>query len=315
MLNRATKLPPLDYFLAFEAAAQSGGFANAAQALNIAESAISRKIRLLEQHYDTPLFVRGPRSVELTATGRDLLIQVSRSLEILRDASDDVLSRSNTRSVNLAATNSVAALWLLPKLSQFNKSNSHVTIMLTASDNDQECLSQSMDLTILRGDGEWSGFDARLLFGETVFPVCSKDYLRRNPQAARLAALGTADLIEVDAQHDEWMTWANWMTASGGEKPSNVPAAFFNTYPLAVQAAVDGLGVTLGWGHLVDHLISKGELVRPLGDFAVRTKSGYYLLKRKGSNEFPQRKIVEDWLWKLSDARRRYAAEAKLVSE
>ncbi|NCW55397.1 MAG: LysR family transcriptional regulator, partial [Rhodobacteraceae bacterium] len=52
-----------------------------------------------------------------------------------------------------------------------------------------------------------------------------------------------------------------------------------NTYPLSIDAAVSGLGLALGWGHLVDHLIEDGKLVRPLQSVSVRTEFGYYLLK------------------------------------
>lgn len=69
-------LPPLDYLLAFEAAAKAQSFVQASKVLNISETAISRKVRLLEQHYDVPLFVRGHRSVSLTQQGAILLATV-----------------------------------------------------------------------------------------------------------------------------------------------------------------------------------------------------------------------------------------------
>lgn len=300
-------LPPLDHFLAFEAAAKAGSFARASVELNISESAISRKVRLLEQHFNQPLFVRGHRSITLTDQGKHLLKSVGRSMDILRDASTDMLSQTRKSSVRLAATNSVAALWLLPRLRRFNRANAQVKIMLTASDSDEECLSNDMDLSILRGDGDWPGFDAEMLFGETIFPVCAPQYLSRHPHAASAQQLPGLDLIEVASSHTEWMDWRTWL----GQR--NIPAgplersAIFNAYPLAIQAAQDGLGIALGWGHLVDHLLDSGKLVRPLPDHRVRTKSGYYLLKSRRSRDFSERQIVEDWLLKTSAARKRYA--------
>lgn len=306
MLQKRNVLPPLDYLVAFEAAAQAGGFAGAARKLNISETAISRKVRLLEQHYDVPLFVRGHRSVELTTQGHMLLEQVAVSLEGLRDISHQMLAQQQKNTVTLAATNSVAALWLLPRLRRFNAANTRVKISLVASDSDEECLAETSDLVILRGDGDWTGYTARLLFGETIFPVCAPEYLGANPSASQVSALPDLDLIEVNSTHTEWMNWTNWLAHHGLEGLVLDRAVTFNTYPLAVQAAVDGLGIGLGWGHLVDRHLEEGRLVRPLADAQVRTASGYFLLRRKGRKVFPEQAIVENWLVSQSEQRRRY---------
>ena len=299
-------LPPLDYFVAFEAAAKLGSFARASDNLHISETAISRKVRLLEQHYNVALFTRGHRSITLTERGAELLGSVRKSLDILREASADIVARDGGNTVTLAATNSVAALWLMPRLHEFNQTTDEVKIMLVASDSDSECLSDKMDLSILRGEGNWPGYQSHTLFGETVFPVCAPSYLGANPEAAQLAALSTLDLIEVDSPHTEWMNWRTWLDQQG---LSNLPSdrgAYFNTYPLAIQAAVDGLGIALGWGHLVDHLLEAGDLVRPLEGAQVRTSSGYFLLKNPRKRPFHGQNIVENWLIEQSASRKRY---------
>ena len=308
MLKKRNVLPPLDYLLAFEAAGTLGSFARASEQLNISETAISRKVRLLEQHYNIALFVRGHRSITLTPQGANLLAKVGQSMDVLRAASEEIIEQSDSTAVHLAATNSVAALWLMPRLRKFNKANARVKIMLVASDNDEECLSDVMDLTILRGDGDWPGFDAKLLFGETVFPVCSPGFLAANPGASVLEKLPDLDLIEVSSQHSEWMNWKTWIGHQGIDDPVMERSAIFNTYPLAIQAAVDGLGIALGWGHLVDRLLASGELVRPLPNSYARTTSGYYLLKPQNKKPFPEQSIVEEWLLSVSAARKRYAA-------
>ncbi|GAB5436564.1 LysR substrate-binding domain-containing protein [Falsiruegeria mediterranea] len=300
-------LPPLDYLVAFEAAAKAQSFAQASKVLNISETAISRKVRLLEQHYDVPLFVRGHRSVSLTQQGAILLATVERSLDLMREVSRDMLAKHQANTVSISATNSVASLWLMPQLRKFNKSNGRIRISLVSSDSDAECLSEAMDLTILRGEGDWPGYEARLLFGETVFPVCSPEYLKNNPDASNLENLPKLDLIEVTSSHAEWMTWRTWLDGNGVTTSMTERAVAFNTYPLSVQAAVDGLGIALGWAHLVDPLLESGALVRPIPDASVRTQSGYYLLQTPSHKTFPERRIVEDWLLGLSAGRKRYA--------
>ena len=79
-----SSLPPLDYFVAFEAAAKLGSFARASDQLHISETAISRKVRLLEQHYNIALFIRGHRSITLTDQGAELLQSVQKSLDLFK---------------------------------------------------------------------------------------------------------------------------------------------------------------------------------------------------------------------------------------
>ena len=307
MRNKTNVLPPLDYLLAFEAAAKGGSFAAASRQLNISETAISRKVRLLEQHYDIALFVRGHKSITLTSQGKRLLESVEQSMDILRTASQGMFARRQKNAVNLAATNSVSSLWLMPRLRKFNGVNRRIKIMLVSSDNDEECLAEDMDLTILRGEGNWPGYESRMLFGETVFPVCTKEYFDANPRVADISELPKLDLITVDSSHTEWMTWPEWLSRNGQPDTPLERTTSFNTYPLSIQAAADGLGVALGWRHLVDPLLESGQLIRPLGDTVVRTASGYFLMKRIGRKTFPELEVVREWLISESEARLRFA--------
>ncbi len=308
MQNKRNVLPPLGHLLAFETAAKGQSFVAASRELNISESAISRKVRLLELHYGVPLFVRGHRSVTLTAQGKSLLRNVQPAMQTLRDVSAELLNSQYRNEVALAATNSVATLWLLPRLRKFNQRNKQLKIMLIASDDDAECLGEDIDLTILRGDGNWPGYRSRMLFGETVFPVCSPEYLKKNSGAVNLDDMASLSLIEVSSAHVEWMNWETWLQHQGQQGPEIEQSISFNTYPLAVQAAVDGLGVALGWGHLVDRLLDDGTLVRPWRQANVRTEFGYYLLRPEKHKSFPERKAVEDWLLKESASRKTYAS-------
>ena len=306
MPSKRNVLPPLDHLLAFEAAAKNQSFAAASRELNISESAISRKARLLEQHYGIPLFVRGHRSVTLTPQGQSLLEHVRPAMQSLRNISTEFLSKQNRNEVTLAATNSVAALWLMPRLRKFNRRNKQLKIMLVASDSDVECLGENIDLTILRGDGNWPGYRGRMLFGETVFPVCSPAFLANNPDAHDVKNLARLSLVDVSSGHTEWMNWDVWLNSQLATAPDIEKSVVFNTYPLAVQAAVEGLGIALGWGHLVDHLLDNGTLVRPLRKLSTRTEFGYYLLRREKRKSFPERNAVEDWLLSESAARKPY---------
>ena len=306
MLKNRAALPRLDYLLTFEVAAELESFAAAAKEMNVSETAISRKIRLLELHYNCPLFARGHRSVRLTDQGRTLLHGIRSPLHAIASLSEDLLGKAHPSSVRVSATNSVASLWLMPRMTAFHEANQKISINLFSSDNDEDCLTDNFDLIILRGEGDWPGYDAQLLFGETVFPVCAPSYLNNYVSIDGVAELLAHNLIEVTSSHVEWMNWRTWFERKGADPDDVRHSTSVNTYPLAVHAAMDGLGVALGWAHLVDRHLESGALVKPLGDEHVRTTSGYYLLRRKNAPRHAERDIVETWLLEESAARKRY---------
>src|SRR5690625_7291622 len=73
----------------------------------------------------------------------------------------------------IAATKSVATLWLLPRLPNLRRDLPGLDINLLSSDEDEACLAGNFDLVILRGEGRWSGYEAELLLDEEIVPVCS----------------------------------------------------------------------------------------------------------------------------------------------
>ena len=84
-------IPPLPALLAFERAASQLSFRRAARDLSLSPSAISHQIRGLEEQFGVKLFVRGARSVRLTADGERYFAKVSAALAALQDAGRDML--------------------------------------------------------------------------------------------------------------------------------------------------------------------------------------------------------------------------------
>src|ERR1700716_3688219 len=77
-------IPPLTALLAFERAATQLSFRRAARDLSLSPSAISHQIRGLEAQFGVKLFVRGARSVRLTADGERYFTKVSAALAALQ---------------------------------------------------------------------------------------------------------------------------------------------------------------------------------------------------------------------------------------
>lgn len=85
-------LRQLRYFLEI---ADHGGFNRAASHLHVAQSALSRQVRELEQELKTPLFLRTAGGVELTAAGRLLRARAETLLSNVRSMREEVMAEAN----------------------------------------------------------------------------------------------------------------------------------------------------------------------------------------------------------------------------
>ena len=74
------ELRHLRYFLAV---AETGSLSRAAEKLFIAQPPLSVQIRQLEEEMGTPLFVRHPKGVRLTAAGQTLCQEARELLDVL----------------------------------------------------------------------------------------------------------------------------------------------------------------------------------------------------------------------------------------
>ena len=108
-------LPPLHTLPAFEAAARLGSFLAAAEALHLTPSAVSHRIRLLEEHLGQSLFERRHRAIALTAAGRRYLAVVRDTLLRLDEASAELRAPEKTR-LRISAAPALGSKWLVSRV-------------------------------------------------------------------------------------------------------------------------------------------------------------------------------------------------------
>lgn len=273
-------LPPLDLLEPFEAAARHGSFTRAADELAVTQSAISQRVRKLEDLIGLKLFERHHRAIELTPEGRELLNGVTVALRHLTSATQGLRQQGGRPRIKLGVDTSIAQLWLLPRLKRILSQEPSFDVDLTVSDIENDALNT--DVAILHGDGNWPGYTAKLLFADEIFPVCAPDYLHRHPITCAQDLL-TADLIDLDYIHWNWINWSIWFTEARLAPPHARILLRTNSYSAQLDAARAGLGVALGWSHLLEEDLQNGALIRPIPD-SVGTKFGYYVLCRDGAD-------------------------------
>lgn len=294
MSNTRHRLPSLTSLAAFEAAAASLSFKQAAAELNVTPAAVSRQIRNLESELGCSLFLRLHRRVALTDDGEVLFAGVSGAFEALAGT---VANFRNTgqRQVTVASTSAVATLWLMPRLARFWEERPDVNVHHFVTEQPVDLDRDRADLAIRFGSGHWSGVEARALFTDRIYPLCSPEYLKRHGPFDDPRRLAEQTLIQVvGVPGDDWTGWPEMLNHLGLGRPT-VRVRHLNNYVATVQAALADQGVIIGWDSQVREHVADGRLVRPVAA-EMPAPGGYYLLTRRhGTLSMEVRQFV-DWL-------------------
>jgi LysR family glycine cleavage system transcriptional activator len=146
-------IPPLTALLAFERAATQLSFRRAARDLALSPSAISHQIRGLEEQFGVKLFVRGARSVRLTADGERYLAKVSVALAALQDAGRDMLAqrRDSGSELWISSLPFFTSTILIPALPDFKRRHPELTLRIEATHQYADFNASRVDVAIRYG--------------------------------------------------------------------------------------------------------------------------------------------------------------------
>lgn len=286
-------LPPLYALRAFEAAARHASFTRAAEELAITQSAVSRHIRTLEEHFACRLFERRGRSLQLTEPARALLPGLSDGFGALERAC--AVLRADDAVLRLKAPSTLTVRWLLARLSHFRQQYPDNEVQLTSAwmDVDKvDFLHEPFDCAVLLSDGnfpdEWDGV---LLFEEWLIPVCSADEARGGPWS--LARLQAAEQLHPTPDRRDWRRWLQ-ATGLTGEVPLK-SGRMFDMLELGIVAAGRGYGVSVGDLLMVAEDVAAGRLGLPW-PAAVFSGEGYYLVWPRAHRAQARLRRLRDYL-------------------
>jgi LysR family glycine cleavage system transcriptional activator len=288
------RLPSLNGLRAFEAAARHLSFTLAASELNVTQTAISHQIRRLEEELGIRLFIRQNRALALTSEARDYLPGIRAAFNDLRLATDRLLRKDDDKVLTVSTLASLAAKWLLPRLTDFQEQHPGIDVRITTSTGLVDFQRDDVDAAIRYGRGQWPGLRADWLMADELFPVCSPSLLRGDKPLRRPEDLKGYPLLHTsNANSDDWRLW---LTAAG--LPADIarqPGITFDMIFMTIQAAIDGIGVAMGRTSYVQDDIAKGRLVVPF-KIALPADAGFYLVSPQGRREAPKLAAFREWM-------------------
>jgi LysR family transcriptional regulator, glycine cleavage system transcriptional activator len=261
------KTPPsLDALRVLSACVRHGNFSTAAAELRITPTAVSQRMRALEDRLGAKLFRRhGPR-LTTTARAKALGQRVEQALALIYTAVDDFRRIRQPLRVTCAPT--FAARWLLPRLTAYHALPGADAIALDAT---QELLPPgAFDVAVRSGTTPWPGYQAVKILSEQRTPMLNPKLI---PAGRRLSL---RSLLKLPLIPDP--CWSEWFKLAGlPEAKPHFVATRFPNYDLEAQAAVQGIGIALLSPALFTDLLAQGTLISPFPRTSVGPNS-YWLL-------------------------------------
>lgn len=293
---RIKPLPPLNSLVAFEAAARHLSFTKASADLHVTQGAISRQIRHLEEYLGQQLFVRDKRALYLTPAGSEYYLDVQQSLLHISGATANMLQAKDDKQITIITSNATASFWLLPRIPKFQALYPEVELRILAVDSMKALRESEFDLALFYCKQLPQEFEATPLFSETVYPVCSPAHMTLLASDSAGVNLEHSTLLSLDVE-EEWVGWHEWFNESAvNYRPEAYRHLKFNSYPLIIQAALNGHGTALAWEYLVDDYIASGLLVRPLEHKLVTRSQCYLLQPQQNYSAKPGVESLKEWL-------------------
>ena len=283
----ATRIPPIQCLLTFEALARLRSVTQAADELHVTPSAVSHRVRQLEQVLGLRLFGRADFS--LTTEGNEYLSHVREGLAILERVPGQS-SAAGKRKLRVAVTPTFSRSILMPRLRAFIEAYPEIDLTLQVSIPLLDVVAEDADLMVRFGTGRYADVEHVCLMTDEVTPLAAPSYVREHGPFDTLETLQSAKLIKSPLE-----PWRTWFLAHGLDAVEPAEGSSFNDIGLLCDAAAQGLGIALVRLKLGQPWIDSGALVR-LSPRNVPSPHAHYLCWRTGVMERWECAAFVDWL-------------------
>ena len=267
----AARIPPIQCLLTFEALARLRSVTQAAEEQCVTPSAVSHRVRQLEEIIGTKLFGRADFS--LTTEGSEYLAHVREGLAILQKFPSSAAAPGK-RKLRLAVTPTFSRSILIPRL---------------------DVVAEDADLVVRFGTGRYADMEHTLLMKDEVAPLASPAFVREHGPFDAAQDLQSLPLLRSPLE-----PWRTWFAARGLDWPEPVEGSQFNDIGLMCDGAAAGMGIGLVRLKLGAPWQETGSLVR-LGSSdvfanAVPSPHAHYLCWRTGMMDRWECTTFVEWL-------------------
>ncbi len=257
-------LPPLRALQVFEVVGRCGGMTKAAHELGVSPGAVSQHIKSLEDALSLKLIVRKAGGLALTELGERYHRDVSACFQGLRKAHHGIM-RTRASALIISALPLLAGRWLAPSILEWQQHYPDISVHLEGSLVEPHVDDHAFDFRVTYADRARHFDRSVTLFTDSLVPVCSPKLLAGRPPLESPADLLAFRLVGIDwSPHvSPPPSWQGWFRQAGIASGVIADTVVFSHSSLAIEAAIDGHGVTLAQSALIADDLRAGRLVTP----------------------------------------------------
>jgi len=274
---------------------KAGSLSGAAERLDIAKSAVSRRLSDLEARLGVQLLTRTTRRLNLTESGRQYYQRCLTIVSDLEEAEQAVTCGDIelTGSIRIAAPLSFGVSHLSPVLNAFLQLHPDLKLDLDLNDRTLNFMEEDVDLAIRIGQLADSSLIARKLATTQLIVCASPVYLEKNGEPKDPQALEHhIGLSYSYAESQHWHFINTDKTETAVRMNYRMRA---NNGDVLLKAAIDGLGIIMTPSFIGAEAIQQGQLVPILTDYTLAAGAIYAIYPKQ--RYLPQRiRILIDYL-------------------
>lgn len=248
---------------------EAGGIGKAADQLNLAKSAVSRRLADLEKRLGTKLIQRTTRTSSLTEAGKSYYqraIKVTEAVEEMNclTASENAQLEGTLR---LAVPLTFGLMHLTPALDIFVKEHPKLTLQIDFSDREVDMVEEGFDLAFRITDLKDSTIQARKIVPIKFVLVGSPDYLKGHGEPKTHHDLQNHKILEYSfAPSSDWRL----IDKKGQVHRINVTSDIYaNNGSFLLYMAQKGHGLVLSPTFICWEAVATGELKQVLTDYTI----------------------------------------------
>ena len=239
---------------------ENGSFSRAANQLSMANSAVSRVVKRLEEKLGVNLINRTTRQLRLTEEGSQYFRRVQKILQEMAAAEAEMLAVHEVPQGILRVDSAMPMVLhlLVPLAAKFNERYPHIQLSLVSSEGYINLIERKVDIALRAGELDDSGLRARHLFDSYFRVVANLEYLSKHgtPQSTEdLANHQCLGFIE----HTFLNTWAVFDAQGNPYKIS--PHFTASSGEILRSLCLSGCGIACLSDFLVDNDIAEGKLI------------------------------------------------------
>ncbi|SFU22260.1 LysR substrate-binding domain-containing protein [Mesorhizobium sp. YR577] len=250
---------PIRAIWVFHTAARAGSISKAAEELSVTPSAVSQQIQALEVQLGVTLMTKMGRGIVLTEAGERYFATITDEIEGIAEATNTIRGYRSITALTVRATPTFSAKWLLPRLGSFLDNHPDLEMRLDGTNEPTDFNRELVDVEIRHGDGRWPGLFVEGVAEEEFLPACAPHY-------AAAGSLDAADLPSHRLIHSvkSQAQWGRWFSLAGVDPKERWRRVLFDRSHMAIDAAVDGMGIALESTLMMESELASGRLVCPV---------------------------------------------------